>query len=174
MSSLSYAKEKAKEFYANHSIEQRVNKVIYAANKKDNRYYLFRNVLSSETVSKCLENLPRSGNLSSIQLGGRQFDAKAESKNSKILQHIIRNADVYFQQRSQSATERQKMKLPAFYLMIASKLGLTNASLGLTDRLIVHDHSLKVCYFFYSDNYTIYKNMNKKYFFLIGDSRIPH
>jgi hypothetical protein len=148
MSSLSYAKEKAKEFYANHSIEQRVNKVIYAANKKDNRYYLFRNVLSSETVSKCLENLPRSGNLSSIQLGGRQFDAKAESKNSKILQHIIRNADVYFQQRSQSATERQKMKLPAFYLMIASKLGLTNASLGLTDRLIVHDNSLKVCYFF--------------------------
>jgi hypothetical protein len=148
MSSLSYAKEKAKEFYANHSIEQRVNKVIYAANKKDNRYYLFRNVLSSETVSKCLENLPRSGNLSSIQLGGRQFDAKAESKNSKILQHSIRNADVYFQQRSQSATERQKMKLPAFYLMIASKLGLTNASLGLTDRLIVHDNSLKVCYFF--------------------------
>lgn len=157
MPSSSYAKEKAKEFYANHSIEQRVNKVIYAANKKDNRYYLFRNVLSSETVSKCLEVLPRSGNLSSIQLGGRQFDAKAESKNSKNLQHIIRNADVYFQQRSQSATERQKMKLPAFYLMIASKLGLTNANLGLTDRLIVHDNSLKVCYFFYSDYYTIYK-----------------
>jgi hypothetical protein len=148
MPSLSYAKEKAKEFYAKHSIEQRVNKVIYAANKEDNRYYLFRNVLSSETVSKCLEVLPRSGNLSSIQLGGRQFDAKAESKNSKNMQYIIRNADVYFQQRSQSATERQKMKLPAFYMTVASKLGIANARLGLKDRLIVHDYSLKVCYFF--------------------------
>jgi len=149
MPSSSYAKVKAKEFYANHSIEQRVNKVIYAANKKDNRYYLFRNVLSSETVSKCLEVLPCSGNLSSIQLRGRKFDAKAESTNSKNLQHIIRNADVSFQQRrTQSATERQKMKLPAFYMTVASKLGIANARLGLKDRLIVHDYSLKVCYFF--------------------------
>ena len=139
----------------NHSIEQRVNKVIYAANKKDNRYYLFRNVLSSDTVKQCLEVLPPRSHLSSIQKGGRQFDATADSENSQELQSIIRNADVCFQQRSQS-TEMQKMKLSRFYITVASKLGIANACLGLKDRLIVHDYSLKVCYLFFTVTTILY------------------
>ena len=49
-----------------------------------------------------------------------------------------------------------KMKLATFYLMIASKLGIANASLGLKDRLIVHDYSLKVCYLFFTVTTILY------------------
>ena len=147
MPSSSYAKQKAKEFYVKHAIERRLEKVIDAAKEKDNRYYLLEKVLSSDTVRQCLNLLPSRINLSSIQKGGRQFDAEADSNNSRDMQRIIRNANVVFKQRN-SSKSKQEMKLPTFYLMIASKLGLTNASLGLKDRLIVHDHSLKVCYFF--------------------------
>ena len=66
------------------------------------------------------------------------------------------------------------MKIPEFYLAVASKLGIKNARLGLTDRLVVHEPKLKVFYSFYSENYTsIYLNTNYKYF-SIGDSRIPY
>ena len=146
MPSSSYAKQKAKERYVKHAIERRLEKVIDAAKEKDNRYYLLEKVLSSDTVGQCLKFLPSRIHLSSIQKGGRQFDAEADSNNSRDMQRIIRNANVVFKQRNSKS--KQEMKLPTFYLMIASKLGITNASLGLTDRLIVHDHSLEVCYFF--------------------------
>ena len=47
------------------------------------------------------------------------------------------------------------MKIPEFYLAVASKLEVTNAQLGLTDRLIVHEPRLQVFPFFFfliSDN----------------------
>jgi hypothetical protein len=159
MPSSSYAKQKAKERYVKHAIERRLEKVIDAAKEKDNRYYLLEKVLSADTVRQCLNFLPSRIHRSSIQKGGRKFDAEADSDKSQKLQRIIRNANVVFKQRNSKS--KQEMKLPTFYLMIASKLGITNARLGLKDRLIVHDHSLEVCYFFlYNDNYTI---VYKKY-----------
>ena len=139
-----------------HAIERRLEKVIYAANEKDNRYYLFRNVLSSVTVRQCLAVLPSRIHLSSIQNGGRQFDADADSENSQKLQKIIREeASVVFKQR-RSSKSLQEMKLATFYLMIASKLGIANASLGLKDRLIVHDPILQVCYLFFTVTTILY------------------
>lgn len=156
MPSSSYAKKIAKERYLKHAIERRLEKVIDAANEKDNRYYLFSNVLSSDTVTKCLAVLPSSICLSSIQNGGRQFDADADSKKSRELQKIIREeASVVFKQR-RSSKSLQEMKLATFYLMIASKLGIANASLGLKDRLIVHDSILQVCYLFFTVTTILY------------------
>ena len=154
--SSSYANKKGNEYYANHSIEQKLVRVI--ANSTDERYYLFRNVLSTASVRECLNvvaEIPHR-RLSSIEQGGRKFDATAESDNSRKLQEIVRASDVFFQQRrSKSATKQQQeeMKLPTFYLTVAAKLGIEKACLGPTDRLIVHDPSLKVCYlfFFYND-----------------------
>lgn len=154
--SSSYANKKGNEYYANHSIEQKLVRVI--ANSTDKRYYLFRNVLSSASVRECLKVVAEISHrhLSSIEQGGRKFDATAESPNSRNLQEIVRASDVFFQQRrSKSATTKQQqeeMKLPTFYLTVAAKLGIKNARLGPTERLIVHDPSLKVCYlFFYND-----------------------
>jgi hypothetical protein len=173
-----YANKKAIEYYANHSIEQRLVKVINLSKNNDKRYYIFRNVLSSSTVIECLKVLPSIQNLRSIQVGGRQFDEDPSCPNAKKLQKIVREANVLFRQRSKSAAKevgiQQEMKIPEFYLAVASKLGIMNARLGLTDRLVVHEPKLKVFYFFYSENYTsIYLNMNYKYFF-IGGSRIPY
>ena len=148
----SYAKKKTNEYYAKHSLEQRVVKVI--ANSKDKRYYLFRNVLSSRTTKECLDVLPHRRNLSSIQSGGRRFDATGDRK----LQKIVRGADVFFKQRraksgpKQVGVVQQEMKVSAFYRTVASKLGIENAQLGPTDRLIVHDPSLQVCYLRFLNN----------------------
>ena len=146
--SSNYSNKKAKEYYANHSIEQRLVKVINLSKDNDKRYYIFRNVLSSSTVKECLNVLPTTQHLRSIQTGGRQFNEDPSCSNSKKLQQIFRDTNVLFRQRSKSDTKQagiqQEMKIPAFYLAVASKLGIKNARLGLTDRLIVHEPKLKV------------------------------
>ena len=144
----SYANKKANEYYANHSIEQRLVKVINLSKDNDKHYYIFRNVLSSSIVKECLNVLPTTQHLRSIQKGGRQFHEDPSCSNSKKLQQILRDTTVLFRQRSKSDTKQagiqQEMKIPAFYLAMASKLGIKNARLGLTDRLIVHEPKLKV------------------------------
>ena len=107
-----YANKKANEYYANHSIEQRLVKVINLSKKNDKRYYLFRNVLPSSTVIECLKVLPAIQNLRSIQVGGRQFDEDPSCPNAKKLQKIVREANVLFRQRSKADENRCGYPVP--------------------------------------------------------------
>ena len=150
-----YKNNQCKEYNRRHSIDFRLNRAIRKGNdSNDIRYYLFRKVLSSSTVQNCLKAIPADNHLSSIQTGGRLFDANPVSKKSQELQKIFRGSNIYFRQRAPSKKtllgSQQEMKIPEFYLAVASKLEVTNAQLGLTDRLIVHEPRLQVfpCFFF--------------------------
>ena len=148
---MSYRKKKDQKYFSDHWIEKKL--VHHITKNKDNRYYLFRKVLSTTAVETCLKLKPKDDALSIIEQGGRKFDANGKIRLTKF----FRKTNISFQQRirkpsSKSDTNRtakQQMTISEFYIAVASYLGMTNAHLVPTDKLIVHGKELKVGFNFF-------------------------
>jgi hypothetical protein len=154
-----YRKLKDREDYSKHWIDKKLVRAINA--NRDNRYYLFRNVLSSHSVTAVRKVLPKKQLY--IIANKRKYDQDGHRK----LTNQFRNLTIsYRKPKDPSNMQQQEMTVSQFYKVVASKLGIfgenavntgeretTSACLAEYDKLIKHEANLEV-FVFYNEDYT--------------------
>ncbi len=137
MTTSGYRKKKNKEFYLKTRITNKLVRLIKEQVVVDNRFYLFKKVLSGDGVTRCLHHLPRSS--LHVLEEGRKY---AQDGNLN-LQKALRNEFVQFCNKARGPGS-QLMVFREFLLKVASTLGMIDAKLAEHDKLIQHEIGLEV------------------------------
>ena len=132
--------------YKKFCIDKKIKQIISKQYKKDNRYIVFKKVLSKQTITECLLKIPRQ-QLYQLE-PGRLF--AVHGNNS--LQEFLRNQNVFPNKDDTS----QKLNYPDFQLTVADKLGYPNPQLALHDKALLHETSLQVFCHSYNNSKIIF------------------
>ena len=138
-------KNRSKHNYKKFCIDKKIKDIITKNNKKDNRYIVFKKVLSKQTITQCQFILPRQ--LYQLE-PGRLFAVHGNN----AVQELLRNQNVF----PNKDDTRQKLKYPDFQLTVADKLGYPNPQLALQDRVVIHGTSLQVFCHSYNNSKIIF------------------
>ena len=136
-SSPSCRKKNDRKFYCVNWIQKKLKRLITKQAVVDKRFYLFKKVLSEDSVTRCLHHIPRSG------LYPLEERRKYAQDGNQKLQGALRVEFVQFGTKERGSGS-QEMVFPEFLLEVASTLGMIDAQLAEHHKWIQHDIGLKV------------------------------
>lgn len=132
--------------YKKFFIDKKIKEIISKQYKKDNRYIVFKKVLSKQTITECLFKLPRQ------QLYQLEPARLFAVHGNNAVQEFLRIQNVFPNKNN----TKQKLKYPDFQLKVADKLGYPNPQLAPQDRVVIHGTSLQVFCHSYSNSKIIF------------------